>query len=196
MARSRDPLDADLGSSTPEAAGWWTRAKAALMDLGLLVGALVIPAATLVVGLSLCWDDEVVPGRWVANGVGVSLTVVGALLALSAFVWGGWLFGYRQGVTGVTPGKRRLHIRLIDIRTGEPPGGAKGVGRWLIPVLISGNQGPGQTAQLIDILWPLWDSKNQRLIDKLFHTQVVIGVKPEGTGDSRDRYDLPPSPIS
>ncbi len=196
MISYRDPSDANVDYSTPEPAGWWTRAKAALIDFGLFVGALIIPVAMLVVGLTLCWEDEVAPGRWVTDGAGVSLSVIGALLALSGFVWGGWLFGYRQGVTGITPGKRRLNIRLIDIRTAEAPGGAKGVGRWLVPVLISGNQGPGQTAQLIDILWPLWDKKNQRLIDKMLHTQVVVGSKSTGIGHSEDRYALPPSPIS
>ena len=39
---------------------------------------------------------------------------------VAVVVWAGWLFGYRQGVTGTTPGKRRLGIRLIDIETGEP----------------------------------------------------------------------------
>lgn len=54
-------------------------------------------------------------------------------------------------------------------------------------------QGFGTVIQLIDILWPLWDSKNQRLIDKVLKTRVVVGQPSDGTDD----WPAPPvSPIS
>ncbi len=96
--------------------------------------------------------------------------------AVGVVVWAGWLFGYRQGVTGTTPGKRRMGIHLVDAASGEAPGGAKGVGRWLVPGLVGGIQGIGNIVQLIDYLWPLWDAKKQRLTDKAFGTRVVVGA--------------------
>jgi uncharacterized RDD family membrane protein YckC len=153
-------------------ARWWTRAWAALIDIVLFLAALVVPAVIVVVGIALCWDEP--SDELVADGTGILLIVVGGLLGLGAFVWGGWLFGYRQGVTGTTPGKRRLGIRLVDVDTGEPPGGAKGVGRWLVPGLVGGVQGVGNVVQLVDYLWPLWDDRNQRLIDKVLRTRVVV----------------------
>ena len=66
------------------------------------------------------------------------------------------------------------------------------MGRWLVPVLVGGIQGVGNILNLIDILWPLWDSRNQRLIDKVFRTRVVVGA--EAT-ESTDDW-MPSSPIS
>ena len=51
------------------------------------------------------------------------------------------------------------------------------MGRWLVPGVIGGaSQGIGSAIQLIDLLWPLWDPKKQRLIDKVLKTRVVLGV--------------------
>ena len=156
------------------AARWWTRAWAALIDIALFLVALLVPAIVVVVGIVLCWDEPA--DEFVADGIGILVIVVGGLLGLAVFVWGGWLFGYRHGVTGTTPGKRRLGIRLVDVDSGEPPGGAKGVGRWLVPGLVGGIQGVGNVVQLVDYLWPVWDERNQRLIDKVLRTRVVVDL--------------------
>jgi len=158
----------DTGTVVLDPAGWWTRAGAAFIDILLFLSMLVVPIVFVVVGLLLCWEETV--EGFVADGAGVLVIVVGAVLGLGAFVWGGWLFGYRQGVSGTTPGKRRWRIQLVDVATGEPPGGARGVGRWLVPGLVGG------IPQLVDILWPVWDARNQRLIDKVMRTQVVVGL--------------------
>lgn len=97
---------------------------------------------------------------------------VAAILGAAAIIWSIWYFGYRQGRTGLTPGKRVAGIKLINIETGTPPGGAKGLGRSIIPSLL-GSFSSG-IYQLIDYLWPLWDDKNQRITDKMFSTQVVV----------------------
>ena len=110
---------------------------------------------------------EVARGSW----------TVAAILGLATLIWSIWYFGYRQGKTGLTPGKRVAGTKLINIETGTPPGGAKGLGRSIIPSAL-GSFTSG-LYQLIDYLWPLWDDKNQRLTDKMFSTQVVLdqGVK-------------------
>ena len=67
------------------------------------------------------------------------------------------------------------------------------MGRWLVPILIGGIQGAGNAIQLIDYLWPVWDSKNQRLIDKVFRTRVLVGLP---IAEASDGPELPASPIS
>ena len=183
--------DADLDPvSDLESATWWTRGKAAIIDALLFFGALLVPVLLVVVAVVMAWDEAA--DEFSFTGGSAGLLVVGIISGVGVFVWGGWLFGYRQGVTGNTPGKRRLKIRLVDVDSGEAPGGAKGVGRWLVPGLVGGIQGVGNILQLIDILWPLWDSRNQRLIDKVFRTRVVVRV--EAT-ESTDDW-MPSSPIS
>ena len=173
-----------------ESATWWTRGKAVIIDSALFFGALLVPVLLVVVAVVMAWDEAADEVSFTGGSVG--LLVVGIISGVGGFVWGGWLFGYRQGVTGNTPGKRRLRIRLVDVTSGEAPGGARGVGRWLVPGLVGGIQGIGNILQLIDILWPLWDSKNQRLIDKVFRTRVVVGAT---ATQSTDDW-MPSSPIS
>ena len=144
-----------------------------------------------IAGFIVAWEREATKGLDFTAGT-TALVVLGIVLGVGVLGWAGWLFGYRQGVTGLTPGKRRLGIHLVDGDSGLVPGGAKGVGRWLIPGIVGGIQGIGSALQLIDILWPLWDSKNQRLIDKVFKTRVLVG-SPAVVDDGPP---LPESPIS
>ena len=175
-----------------EAATWWTRAKAVLIDGILFIGALVVPAVLVLVAVISAWDEGT--DDFTFTGGDTVLLTVGFLIGIGVFVWGGWLFGYRQGSTGTTPGKRRLRIRLVDADTGKAPGGARGVGRWLVPILVGlGIQGAGTAIWFIDYLWPVWDSKNQRLIDKVFRTRVLVGLPVAEAGDG---HELPTSPIS
>jgi len=148
-------------------AGWWRRAKAMIVDILIFMLAALIPTVMVVVGLVTVVDEETdYDPAW----VGWILFAIGLVLWLVVMVWAGWKFGWRQGVTGVTPGKRRLGIRLVDVGTGEAPGGARGLGRWLVPGLINSVV---NVFSLIDYLWPLWDDENQRVTDKMFKTRVV-----------------------
>ena len=99
------------------------------------------------------------------------------VLLVPVLFFGVWLFGYRQGVTGTTPGKRHAGTRLTKIGTGEAPGGAVGMLRLLVPnliVVVTG--GFGAVYVIIDYLWLLWDDDNQCLTDKMFKTQVVVST--------------------
>lgn len=154
----------------PEAlvpAGWWRRAKAVMIDILLFMLAAIIPTVMLGVGIVFALDQEAGSD---SSGVGWLLFAVGLFLGLVVMVWAGWKFGWRQGITGTTPGKRRLGIRLADVATGEAPGGARGLGRWLVPGLINS---VANVYSIIDYLWPLWDDQNQRVTDKMFKTLVV-----------------------
>ena len=98
-------------------------------------------------------------------------------LLVPVLFFGVWLFGYRQGVTGKTPGKRVAGTRLTRIGTGEAPGDAVRMLRLLVPnliVVVTG--GFGAVYVIIDYLWLLWDDDNQCLTDKMFKTQVVVST--------------------
>ncbi|MBV13738.1 MAG: RDD family protein [Acidimicrobiales bacterium] len=154
----------------PEArvpAGWWRRAKALIVDIIIFMLAAIVPTVMLVVGLAFALGEETGSD---SSGIGWLLFAIGVVLWLVMMVWAGWKFGWRQGITGTTPGKSRLGIRLVDVATGEAPGGARGLGRWLVPCLINSVI---NVFQLIDYLWPLWDDQNQRVTDKMFKTRVV-----------------------
>lgn len=174
-----------------EAASWWTRGKAALIDGLIFMAVMLVPAILVIVGYVTAkasiirftirvilppWSwDEITEGPAISSGT-MTLVVLGAVLSIGVLVWAGWLFGYRQGVIGTTPGKRRLGIHLVDAASREAPGGLKGVGRFLVPGLVGLLPGIGNGAQIIDYLWPLWDSKKQRLADKVFKTRVVVST--------------------
>ena len=187
----------DLGDSSNEEAaadqkpaGYGKRVLGAIIDFLIVAVIYGVPTVVFFIGLVSAGDasDKGEPTTTAAS----MMMILGGVAGLAALVWAIWLFGYRQGVTGLTPGKRRLGIHLVDGDSGLVPGGAKGVGRWLIPLIVGGIQGIGSALQLIDILWPLWDAKNQRLIDKIFKTRVLVG-SPAVVDDGPP---LPESPIS
>ena len=157
-----------------EAASWWTRAKAAVLDFLIFIAVCLIPGLLIVISAVVAYDDFW--GEYDFSAGTTFLLIVGILLGLASVVWSGWFFGYCQGRSGTTPGKRSQGICLVDADSGEAPGGAKGVGRWLVPGLVGGITGIGNIIELIDYLWPIWDPKKQRLIDKAFKTRVVIGT--------------------
>ena len=159
-----------------EAASWWTRGKAARIDGLIFLAPMLVPVVAMTLaGFVVASDRKATSGLDFTAGT-TALVVVGIVFGVGVLVWAGWLCGNRQGVTGTTPGKRRMGIHLVDAASGEAPGGPKGVGRWLVPGLVGGIQGIGNIVQLIDYLWPLWDSKKQRLTDKAFRTRVVVGT--------------------
>ena len=146
------------------------RVKAALIDfvIGMAAAAGPIIVFLLAIVSIVARDDDTVTS---GEGWAIFFSALGFLFSL---LWAGWFFGYRQGKTGTTPGKRAAGICLVSIKTGEVPGGGTGVGRWLLPHLINSFVG---VYWVIDLLWPLWDDDNQRLTDKIVSTQVVLEGK-------------------
>ena len=87
----------------------------------------------------------------------------GLLLSLVYFTLG------HGGATGQTWGKRVAGIRVVH-ESGAPLGYVRAVIRWAVAI--------GLTIlfiipNLIDVLWPLWDSKKQALRDKAVGSVVV-----------------------
>jgi uncharacterized RDD family membrane protein YckC len=85
---------------------------------------------------------------------------------LAIIGYGIWNFGYRQGKTGASVGKSVLHLRVVDVASGEPIGFLRSVIRQFAHVLEPLSLGLGY-------LWPLWDAKRQTFADKLASTVCV-----------------------
>lgn len=100
-----------------------------------------------------------------------SLWVVGILLILAALVVSFINSIIVHGITGQTLGKRVMKTMLIEESSGKPPGIGRVIARGLLAV-IAGNL-TASIFTILDLLWPLWDAKNQRIADKVTSTVVV-----------------------
>lgn len=69
---------------------------------------------------------------------------------------------------GQTPGKRVLGIRVTGDETGSSIGYGRAFGRYAITFVF----GFFVLPVILDYLWPLWDSKNQALHDKVVGSVV------------------------
>ena len=153
-------------------AGYGKRVLGAIIDFLIVAAVWAVPVIVFFIG-AVAAGNASDKGEPFTGGMEMLLGGIGWLVVT---VWIVWLFGYRQGVTGKTPGKRVAGTRLARIDTGEAPGGGTGVGRILVPWLI--NSATGGVYVIIDYLWPLWDDDKQRVSDKMFKTQVVLDDRP------------------
>lgn len=126
----------------------------------------VVPSIVfLVVGIIFLFSEDLV-------GIGVIFTLIGALAWL---VIGLWNKVFREGKTGQSVGKSQMNIALVDADTGNP----LGAGRCFLREFVAGliNSFTFSIFAILDFLWPLWDSKKQRLMDKIITSQVVVAEK-------------------
>ena len=162
----------EAAAADQKPAGYGKRALGAIIDLLIVTAVEAVPVIVFFIGFVAAYEASD-KGEPSTGGIEMLLGGFGWLVFM---VWAIWLFGYRQGVTGTTPGKRAAGTRLTRIGTGEAPGGGIGVGRIIVPSLIySSSFG---VYVIIDYLWPLWDDDNQRVSDKIFKTQVVLDDHP------------------
>jgi uncharacterized RDD family membrane protein YckC len=142
-AASRPSPSADV-----DLAGWWRRVGAYLLDVVILGIALVIVIA-------------------VAFAINRALGVLVLVVGLVVYFLGYWIW-FEGGESGQTIGKRMVGIRVRDER-GGPAGYGKAAARNVVARVI----GLVPIVSLVDVLWPLWDGRNQCLHDKAGSTIVV-----------------------
>jgi len=156
---------AQPGSYAPQAPTAWTglpladygqRVIAYLIDIGIaIVAAIVIVIVAAILGA-------------VSSALG---TLVGLLGYLAVLVYAFWNIAYLQGTTGQSIGKRQQGISLVKEETQQPVGFGMAFIRYLLAGALSsvtcGIYG------LLDILFPLWDAKRQRITDKILKMGVV-----------------------
>ena len=95
-------------------AGYGKRVLGAIIDYLIMGAVAAVPTFLLLVGLVRAGDADK-KGEPFTGGIEMLLGGIGWLVWT---VWIIWLFGYRQGVTGTTPGKRVAGIHLTRIGTG------------------------------------------------------------------------------
>jgi len=142
-----------------------------LAEYGQRVVAYLIDAAIVVVAFFAVLIVALILGAAV-KPLGV---IVGVLGYVVAFVYGLWNLAYLQGTTGQSIGKRTQGIQLVSEETLQPVGFGMALGRYFL------SQAIGAVTcgiySFLDLLWPLWDPKRQRLTDKILKMAVVQGEK-------------------
>nr|WP_309233099.1 RDD family protein [Mycolicibacterium sp. CBMA 295] len=92
-----------------------------------------------------------------------------ALIAVT-FAYSVWNFGYRQGTTGQSIGKKAMKFKVISEKTGQPIGFGMSVLRQMAHFLDG--------IAYIGYLMPLWDNKRQTIADKIMTTVCVPAPVP------------------
>jgi uncharacterized RDD family membrane protein YckC len=144
----------------PPLAEYGQRVIAYLIDVAIVIALYLV---VLIVGLIL---------SAITRPLGVVVWILGYV---AVFAYSVWNWGYLQGTTGQSIGKRQQGIRLIKEETLLSVGFGMAVVRYLVASVIStitcGIYG------VLDLLWPLWDARRQRLTDKILKMNVVQGEK-------------------
>ena len=134
--------------------------------LGYLLDGLILLVPALVLGTVFRHSAG---GRWIGNLLGIAIS----------FAYAFWLIANKNGQT---VGMMALKIRCVREDNGGAVDNAISAQRAGYAAAFSFVSLFLIVPTLLDLLWPLWDKKNQTLHDKLART-VVIDVR----GDSQPR---------
>ena len=153
----------------PVLAGWWRRVGAQLID-GLIITA---GAALLFVLITAPFSI----GFFASEEVGVVAIIVGALLALLCVAVVALLYApaLMARTNGQTLGRKATDIRVIRTDGRPITFGFAMLREVAVKTLLFGVVG-GMTvgiAQLVDVLWPLWDEEKRALHDFIVNTRTV-----------------------
>jgi len=137
-------------------ADYGQRAIAFLIDWAVAVALLI---AVFIVGLIL---------GAISSALGLLVDFVGYLAVMAYYFWN---LGYLQGTTGQSLGKRQQGISLVKEETQQPVG----FGMAIVRYLLAGALGSVTCGiyYVLDLLFPLWDPKRQRITDKILKNGVV-----------------------
>jgi uncharacterized RDD family membrane protein YckC len=158
------------GHGGPQLASWGHRVAATLIDAVILL----IPL--FIIGVILNAAGVVDGGSRVSVNQGGILGLV-SMLVIAAYT-------IPLIATGQTIGMRAIKTKCVNEVDGQPPNIQTSAIRWLVPSgagnlvslipaiggLLGGIFG---FISLLDVLWPLWDQKNQTLHDKVAKTLVI-----------------------
>ena len=148
-------------------ASWWSRVGAYLLDGFIALAVIIVP---LVAGLIIAFKDaELDVDGNITGGVDAVGVAVLVLTGLLFFAFDIWNRGIRLGTRGQSLGKGILGIQAVRADTGSLLGGGGGFLRWLMATIF----GFITCVQLLDLLWPLWDDRNQTLHDKVVGSVVI-----------------------
>ena len=135
-------------SSSPDYAGFWARAAAAVLD-ALVIVVILVPLMVLGFGL-----------RQVSLDPAEHSWDLLALAAIAAAVVGSWRY------CGATPGKSALSLKIVDARDGGPPSSLQLIVRLFAYVLSA-------LPLYLGFLWIAVDRRKQGWHDKIARTVVI-----------------------
>jgi uncharacterized RDD family membrane protein YckC len=135
--------------------GWWRRVAALLIDT-LLIWIVVVIIFAIAFGVAELQAD-----------VGAILLIIGIVVAIAGPIW--YTIYFHGRAPGQTIGKKALGIRVRNAEADRPIGYGASTGRYLITLVFGFFLLPA----IVDYLWPLWDSRNQALHDKVANSVVV-----------------------
>lgn len=120
---------------------------------------------------------------------------IGAVLLVIALFWlpivSIWNYILRQGKTGQTFGKARVGIKLVKLETGQPTGAGWTFLRWFLASLLGSLTGSIFT--IIDLIFPAFDDKKQRVLDKMLGTIVIDANSKVSHDEISAKVGTPPS---
>ncbi len=155
------------------------RAIAAIIDY---LATIVPPVIIAVVGIALLFSNPL-------RAIGI-LLIVAAILYFIIFPF---YNAIQQGRTGQTIGKRQQGIALIREETSQPVGVLFSFLRLLVSWFF--NAITGGIFLIVDLLFPAFDKKRQRVVDKMLSTLVVDAVQTSGSSGLSRSPSLPlPAP--
>ncbi len=144
--------------SSTHYANYGSRAVAYIIDFLILWG---VALTSLIVGIAMLFSET-------SRAIGVILLVAGLIWIPAGAIWNHII---RQGSSGQTLGKSRVGIKLVRVDTGRPIG----VGLAIVRVLAGWifNSITGGLFLIVDLLFPAFDKRRQRVIDKMLNTVVI-----------------------
>ena len=170
-----------MTESTARYANYGSRAAAYLIDVLILWG---VAIAGGISGFAMLFSD-------VSRAIGIILPVASIIWVPAGAIWN---YIIRQGSSGQTLGKSRMGIRLVRVDTGRPIGAGFALIRvlagWLFNTLTGG------IFLIVDLLFPAFDKRRQRVIDKMLNTVVVDASTPAAPLPTTARSEALPSPPS
>lgn len=157
---------------------WSDRAVAFLIDQLPIAAILVVAyGVVLIGGLALVGTSQpqcTSTGSYVDcssnTGPSGAVAVVMGLVTLVMFtlplVFAIWNYGYKQGTTGQSIGKKVMKFKVVSESTGQPIGFGMSLVRQIAHIADS-------AICYVGYLFPLWDAKRQTFADKIMSTVCV-----------------------
>jgi uncharacterized RDD family membrane protein YckC len=150
--------------------GWWPRAGAQIID-GLIVG-----AAALVLTVALTAPFSI--GFFAGDTFGFLSLVVGLLIAIVCVSIAALLYApaMMARTNGRTLGRMATGIRVVRADGKPIDFGFAMLREVVVKALLFGFLGmlTGGLANLVDVLWPLWDEENRALHDFVVDTRTIV----------------------
>ncbi|GAA1954723.1 RDD family protein [Kitasatospora viridis] len=127
------------------------------------------PQAPALADWPLRVGSALIDGLIIAVPFAIAYYAIAAALGFLILLAGVVGFGYLEGTTGQTPGKRVVGLRTVRLADGALLGAGLGIARRLAHVVDG-------IPCYVGYLWPLWDAKRQTFADKIV-SSVVIRVQ-------------------